>query len=233
MIVVLGRPGLTADGRLDRPAGRIAMAAAAENGRVELVGSVGDDSDGDAVVVELGRAGVGHAALLRDPAGVTPRGQSGGPAADKGELATDDREPATDGARAEHQAAMTADATAPAEAERAPLPRLDAGDVDLGLHYLAEIQVLVVAERLTPEALRVVADAATYHGAALVLLADADAEPAEEVPAGATILAMPVEDGGAFVELVGRYAALLDSGRAPAEAWHDAINAGGWEQAGD
>jgi hypothetical protein len=223
VIVVLGRPGLTADGRLDRPAGRIAMAASAERGRVELVGSVGDDPDGDLVAVELGRAGVGHAALLRDPAGVTPRRGPG--------------ESSAEGAPAENEAGTSAEVTpggsAAADTERGPLPRLDAGDVDLGLHYLAEIQVLVVAEPLEPAVLRVVADAATYHRAALVLLAVADAQPTEDIPAGATILAMPAEDGGAFVELVGRYAALLDSGRAPAEAWQDAINAGGWEQAGD
>lgn len=77
MIVVLGRPGLDADGRLDRPAGRIALAAARDGAQVELVGSVGDDSEGDAVALELGRAGIGHAALLRDPAGVTPGPQAG------------------------------------------------------------------------------------------------------------------------------------------------------------
>lgn len=70
MIVVVGRPGLTAAGELDRPAGRIAAAASAAGGRVELVGSVADDADGDNVAVELGRAGVGHAALLRDPGAV-------------------------------------------------------------------------------------------------------------------------------------------------------------------
>ena len=86
MIVVLGRPGLTTDGRLARAAGRIALAAAQAGGRVELVGSVGDDADGEKVALALGVAGVGHAALLRDPAGVTPRvdsdgGESGTPLA--------------------------------------------------------------------------------------------------------------------------------------------------------
>lgn len=178
------------------------MAASAEGGRVELVGSVGDDPDGDLIAVELARAGVGHAALLRDPAGTTPR-------------STEDE--GTD--------ADTADAR--------PLPRLDTGDVDLGLHYLAEIQVLVVAEPLAPEALRVVADAATYHDAALVVVAEPGAQASDEFPATATVLEMPAEDSGAFVALVGRYAALLDSGRAPAEAWQDAIDAGGWEPAGE
>ncbi len=86
MIVVLGRPGLTGDGRLARAAGRIALAAAQAAGRVELVGSVGDDADGEKVALALGVAGIGHAALLRDPAGVTPRidsdgGETGSPLA--------------------------------------------------------------------------------------------------------------------------------------------------------
>ncbi len=178
------------------------MAASAEGGRVELVGSVGDDPDGDLVAVELGRAGVGHAALLRDPAGATPRSRE---------------EESTGGDTSETD----------------PLPRLDAGDVDLGLRYLAEIQVLVVAEPMTDDALRVVADAATYHGAALVVVSEAGAQPRDELPVTATVLEMPAEDSGAFVGLVGRYAALLDSGHAPAEAWHDAIDAGGWEPAGE
>jgi len=78
VIVVLGRPGLTGDGKLARAAGRIAIAAAQAGGRVELVGSVGDDADGEKVALALGVAGIGHAALLRDPAGVTPRIDSDG-----------------------------------------------------------------------------------------------------------------------------------------------------------
>jgi hypothetical protein len=50
----------------------IALAAATAGARVELVGKVGDDPAGDAIAVELERAGVGHAALLREPAARTP-----------------------------------------------------------------------------------------------------------------------------------------------------------------
>lgn len=191
---MLGRPGLTADDQIDRPAGRIALAAAISGGRVELVGSVGDDADGDAVIVELGRAGVGHAAVLRDPAGSTPRVTDGGP--------TDER-----------------------------LPRLDAADVDLGLRYLAECQVLVAAEALPADVLGIVTAAAAYHGAALVVLAAPGQPPEGDLPEAATVLEVPDDDGRAFAELVGRYAAFLDSGRLPADAWADAVSEGGWEQA--
>lgn len=206
MIVVLGRPGLTADDHIGRSAGLIALAAAHAGGRVELVGSVGDDPAGDAVIVELGRAGIGHAAVLRDPAGVTPRA---------GE--TDDAD----------EALETDDPDDPGER----LPRLDAADVELGLAYLAECQVLVAAETLPADVMRIVSDAATYHGAALIVLA-ADGQPPDmEMPETATVLAVPTDDGGAFAQLVGRYAALLDAGRPPVDAWSDAVSEGGWEPA--
>lgn len=202
MIVVLGRPGLTADGRLARPAGRIALAAAAAGGRVELVGSVGDDADGDSVVLELGVAGIGHAALLRDPAGTTPRTDAAG------------------------------------VAEPALLPRLDGSDIDLGLRYVPDCRVLVAAEPLEPEALAVVAEAAAYHGAALiVLLAPGAAAAGNAAPIGmpesATLLELPEHDDGAFVELVGRYAALLAAGRNAADAWQAALAETGWESAAE
>jgi sugar/nucleoside kinase (ribokinase family) len=202
VIVVLGRPGLDADDGLDRTAGRIAVAAAEAGGRVELVGSVGDDADGDTVITELGRAGIGHAAVLRDPGGVTPR---------SGEE-------------------TEADEASDPERDRL-LPRLDAADIDLGLHYLSECHVLVVAELLSMDALRVATDAASYHGAALVVLTAGGEVPATDLPEDATVLEEPAGESAAFAELVGRYAALLDAGTAPADAWRDAVDELGWEQA--
>ncbi|HUP83154.1 MAG TPA: hypothetical protein VM284_03075 [Candidatus Limnocylindria bacterium] len=67
MIVVLGRPRLDEDGALADTAGRVAVAARGSGARVDLVGAVPDGPGGDATVVALGRAGVGHAALLRRP----------------------------------------------------------------------------------------------------------------------------------------------------------------------
>jgi hypothetical protein len=194
VIVVLGRPGLTADGHLARSAGRIALAAAAAGGRVELVGSVGDDADGERVALELGVAGIGHAALLRDPAGTTPR--------------------------------LDADGVESAGA----LPRLDRGDVDLGLRYVPECRVLVAAEPLDSAGLAVVAEAATYHGAALIVLSAPGAAPAE-LPEGTTLLELPEHDEGAFAALVGRYAARLAASQTPSEAWQAAVAETGWESA--
>ena len=82
MIIVVGSPVVGPDtlrpGR--RAAGLavgIALAAREAGARVELVGKVGDDQDGDALAVELERDGVGHAALLRDPASSTPHAGRG------------------------------------------------------------------------------------------------------------------------------------------------------------
>ena len=202
MIVVVGRPGLNADGEVDGAAGRIAVAAAGAGGRVELVGSVGDDADGDAVITELGRNRIGHAALLRDPAGATPR---------------------VNAAEEEETSKTTA----------GRMPRLDAADIDLGLRYLAECQVLVVAEPLPDDALAVAGAAAEYHGAQLLVIAEAGAEPSADLPEKSTLLERPSEDGGAFAQLVGRYAALLDSDRPPLDAWREAIDTGGWEPASE
>lgn len=69
MIVVLGRPRLDDEGALADTAARVAVAATLSGARVDLVGAVADGAAGDATVVALGRAGVGHAALLRRPGG--------------------------------------------------------------------------------------------------------------------------------------------------------------------
>ena len=197
MIVVVGRPGLGANGQIARLCGEIATAAVGAGGRVELVGSVGDDAEGDDVIVALGRVGIGHAAILRDPAGSTP---------------TDSDE----------------EADADATADTRPLPRLDAGDVDLGLRYLPECRVLIAAEPLPEDALRVVVDGAAYHGAALIVVGEAPG-----LPDTATVLDAPVETGTAFAELVARYAVALDDGRAAADAWRDAVDETGWEQSSE
>jgi hypothetical protein len=70
MIAVVGTPAWHPV-RPARPAGlacEIALAAAGAGAGVELVGRTGDDAAGDALVLALTQAGVGHVALLRDPA---------------------------------------------------------------------------------------------------------------------------------------------------------------------
>lgn len=205
VIIVLGRPGLSApqpnaaaprldaDDRADLHglAVLVAVAASAAGGAVQLVGSVGDDREGDEVIIRLGRANVGHAALLRDPAGRTP-------------VAGQEREPA---------------------------PRLDAEDVELGLRYLAEIRVLILAEPLDGDAQSAALEAARYHGAQVIVLVPPGSAPDADLAVAGTVLEAPSEDIAAFVRVVGRFAAELEAGRPAAEAFQEATAATGWERA--
>jgi sugar/nucleoside kinase (ribokinase family) len=181
----------------------IALDAVRRGARVELVGAIGDDADGNEVAVALGRAGVGHAALLRDPAGATPVEDASGRAPGR------------------------------------PAPRLDAGDVELGLRYLTDCRVLVVADALDDRAAEVTMDAAAYHGApAIVIVA-----PGAPVPVawdrGATVLAAPEpdEDGdldpAPFASFVAGFAVALSEGMPAADALRRAAAGGGWERATD
>lgn len=230
MIVVLGRPALPAtvsrpdapEADRDRegdpspaqahpsawwPAGPVAMAASAAGGRVELVGTIGDDPTGDLVVVGLGSAGVGHAALLRDPAGRTPvQGSPAGPAA------------------------TIAD---PTESASRPLPRLDARDIELGLGYLVGYGVIVLTEPLAEDAESTALEAAAYNGAQVVALVPEGRPISDRLAAAATVLEAPAAPGARFADLVGRYAAGLDAGMDPARAFQDAVRATGWESSAD
>jgi hypothetical protein len=147
-----------------------------------MVGLVADDAAGDATVTALGRAGVGHAALLRQPGG--------------GELRA-----------------------------------LDRADIELALRYVPECRVLVAAEPLESDALVAAAEAAAYHSAALICVTDPGAAPPPGLPESTTLLEEPAEDGGAFAQLVGRYAAALAGGSAAPDAWRSAVSASGWEPA--
>ncbi len=169
----------------------MALAVAAAGGRVELVGSLGDDAAGDAVTIGLARAGVGHAALLRIPASATPR------------AGTDD---------------------APS--------RLDAADVELGLRYMSDFRVLIVAETMPPDVIAVAADAAAYAGAAIVILVARGDDPPVGFGPAATILEAPEDAEPPFALAVARYAAALEAGSDPQLALRAAVEAAGWEPVG-
>lgn len=210
MIVVLGRPRVyrpEPDGEL-APGGlavELALAVARAGADVELVGSVGDDPEGDRIVIELGRSGVGHAALMRDPATHTPHvGQ-------------------------------------PRDAR--PVPRLDAADVEMGLRYQSAYRVLVISAELAATALSAAQEAAEFHGAAVVMVADTGTIEPERLGENVTLLERPavedaetVEDAvivaaddAAFAGFVAEYAVRLDRGEAPAAAFAAALGDSAWE----
>ena len=221
MIVVVG--GLAwRSGDPPGPAGRaceIALAAASSGAGVEVVGRAGDDATGDALMLALARAGIGHVAVLRDPSHPTPvlppRSAGDGAGSDSIDPALEDPD---------------ADPVAEAgDTGRATGPRLDAADVSLGLHYLTAFGVLVVTEDAPEAVVPVAADAASFAGARLVLLVtgDQDADTAHALPPDATVLSAPADDDGSFARLVGAYAAGLDAGTEPSQAFEAAIAAVG------
>ena len=87
--------------------------------------------------------------------------------------------------------------------------------------------MLVVVEDVPLEALPFAVDAAAFAGAHLVLLVPAGVLPPADLPADATVLAAPDgPDDGEFGTLVGVYAAALDRGMGPADAFRAATGGG-------
>ena len=215
MIVVIGstavRPGepgrrATASGL----AADIGLGAVEGGSVVQLVGKIGDDPAGDALLVALAEAGIGHAAILRDPSRPTPA--SSVPPADP------DEDPFSSDPPAEE----VPGAAAPAG------PALDAEDLELALRYLPDHRVVVVAERLGPDALASVANDCSYVGAQLILVLGTGATAAG-LPPEATILEAPDDDPeGVFGRTVGLFAAAIDQGRPASEALVEATSGSGW-----
>ena len=200
-------------------ASRIALAAARAGRLVQVVGKTGDDPTADGLLLDLARAGVGHVALLRDPARATPLEVSTDP--------DDEDAEEEDGAEVDGQA--TATGTDPGLPDA---PALDVGDVDLGLRYLTQIDVLVLAEASQPEIVKVVADAARWGEATLLLVVGPGMTVPDDLPPDAIVFEAPETDpDGVFAEFVGSFAAALDDGTEPGAAFRAAIVSDGWTEA--
>lgn len=222
MIVVVGSPiGRLADGLVvaSGAAARVALAAAAAGRAVQLVGKAGDDPAADAVVLDLARGGVGHVALLRDPGLATPL-ETSTPDAEPDDLAASD-------------APARSDAAKPA-VPSAPGPSLEGADVDLGLRYLTDFAVVVLAEPASADVVGIVAEAARWSEARLVLVVGAGETVPDGVPADAVVFEAPEDDpDGAFAALVGSFAAALDDGTEPGQAFRASIASDGWTETED
>ena len=226
MIVVIGSPVLRRAPGSPTPqvaglAGAIALGAAAEGRPVQLVGKMGNDAAGDAVLIALAAAGVGHAAVLRDPAHPTPVVESA--PSEPPETSIED--------------ALFAD-EADGSTEPEPLPSglaLDAADIELALRYLTEFRVVVVAAPLEARALDAALEAAGFAEAHVIRVDPpaARSSAAAESPAGVeiTIFEAPAGEEPAFASLVARYAAGIDAGRTPRESFADAARGANWERA--
>ncbi len=213
MIVVLGRPRVyrpEPDGPL-APVGlvaEIALAIGRSGVGVEIVGSIGDDPEGDRVILELGRAGVGHAALLRDPAGRTPNlGEGDAPALPRLEAAD-------------------------VELGLRYLPECRVLVLPDPLDDVAQRQALESAE-YHGAAVVVVAPAGTIDAAllsdAVTLLEQPTAEDDEGLGSDASIAA----DDAAFASFIADYAVRLDRGETPASAFGAALGDSAWEPSAD
>jgi sugar/nucleoside kinase (ribokinase family) len=215
VIVVIGSPtGRSVDGTISAAgtASRVALAAARAGRSVQLVGKTGDDPVADAIVLDLGRGGVGHVALLRDPARLTP-------------IEPGRSEDVDASAAPEDEGGIAANAAAAA-------PVLEAADVDLGLRYLTDYRVVVLAEPSSPDVVSIAADAARWAEARLILVVDPGEAVPDGLPADVVVFEAPDADpDGVFADMVGAFAAGLDEGTDPEAAFRASLASDGWSGA--
>jgi hypothetical protein len=220
MIVVIGQPVLTrveGNAAATGSAARIALTAADRGAAVQLIGKVGDDPDGEALVLALARGHVGHVAVLRDPAHRTP--------------VQVDNADSIDVEPTEAGEFLAPEGELPGAKSTAG-PALDAGDVELGLRYLTEFRVVVVADDLDDTALRMAADAAGWNNGTLLAVVPHGRPEPVGMPPDAIVLGAPADDGdGVFDRLVGQLAAAIDAGADPRAAFREAVAGTGWEPA--
>jgi hypothetical protein len=219
VIVVVGQPLFHAsdDHAVDGLPARIALSAASRGCSVQLVGKAGEDPEGDAVVLALSSGGVGHVALLRDAGRPTLR-----------VVVWDD--PSVDVAEADPGEPEADDRPTEPAAEAS----LDSADVELALRYLTDFSVVVMADPANADVLKVVADASGWVGAHLVLVVPPGQPIPEDLPTD--VIAFEAPDGdpdGAFATFVGTFAAALDEGDDPADAFRSSIEADGWAASPD
>lgn len=227
MIVVIGpvafEPGAGTGGRAIGLAAGIAFAGAAAGFPVELLAKIGEDGAGEELLLALARGGVGHLAVLRDAARPTALVAAEETSIEESEVALGDLAV---------EVAAPAEPAADANGRRpaaGPGLVLEPADLALGLRYLRDYRVVVAVEPLAEGCATVVAEAASFVDAPLVVVA-APGLALPDAYGAATVLEAPAEDpDGAFAALVGRFAAALDRGDAPGDALRAAVAAGGWE----
>ena len=201
MIVVIGNPvhrasstGVIADGL----AARVALAASATGAAVQLVGKIGDDPAGDELMLALGRTGVGHVAMLRDPS----RPTAVLPPQVEPEDVADEPSGVVVGSRLDDDGS----------------PALEVADVQLALRYLPDTRV-IVAVHATPEILAESAAAASWSEAHLVAVLAPGVEAASGLPDDALVVAATDDEAEGLASRIGQYAAAVDRGEDPGRAF--------------
>jgi hypothetical protein len=156
------------------------------------------------LMLALARAGVGHVALMRDPSHPTPivAAVEDDETADASTASLEDR---------------VADPPQVIPSDPAERPSLDAADVELALRYLPDYTTLIVAEPQPDAVVAIVAEAASFSGAAFVLVVDG-AGGGSASPVSAVVFENPaIDPDGAFATMLGELAAAIDRGT-PVEA---------------
>ena len=233
MIVVVGSPiaqptaqGIVAGGL----SAEVARAAAAAGAAVQIVGRVGEDAAGEAVLLSLAADAIGHVAMLREPGRPTPTS----------DVSAADASASPDGpalGEALLDEVGLSDGEVASDGEDGPPPpaglSVDADDLELALRYVPDYRVLVVAGDLDPAALDAVVAAVGWSGAHLVVLLP-DGSSTAALPDSATVLLRPATDpDGAFAAMVAGYAVALDQGDEPQSAFAAAQRAAGWAAVAD
>ncbi len=217
MIAVIGAAavrGTGSDATAVGLAASIATEAARSGSRVELVGKVGDDPAGDALLIALSRQGVGHVAILRDAARPTPSIVD--PGSVELDLAADD---------------TGADGAVASPARDQDLPALDAADVGLALRYLPELAVIVAVHQ-PMDVLREAAAASRWAETTLIVVVPPNETAPDVLPDGVLVIAAEAAIESASGSTIGRYAAAIDQGTPARQAYDDLVAAGGAADAG-
>jgi sugar/nucleoside kinase (ribokinase family) len=196
----------------------IARAAAVAGSEVQVVGKVGEDPGGDAILLDLAAGNVGHVAILRDPSRPTPATRP----APLDEPAFDEDDAGDEPNTVDADRMTTVSGLS-----------LEAADIELALRYLPDYRVLVVADLLAEPSLRVALVAASWNGAALVVIVPAGATQPTAGDDATVIEAPPDDPDDAFAGIVGAYAAAIDRGEEPKEAFASASSTLGWSAVAD
>jgi hypothetical protein len=194
VIVVIGnvaaQVGETGEVQPSGFAALLASEAAASGSKVEIVTRLGDDAAGDAVLLALAQAGVGHVATFRDAGLSTPLASLDDPEKVGGEV-----EPRS-----------------PDRSDPSP-SNLDDDDLALALRYLSDFRVLVLVHPPGGDLVREARTAAAWAGAHLVLVTAPD-EDLGGIDADGGLVLSADAGGVGTATLLGRYAAAIDSGEA-------------------
>ena len=92
---------------------------------------------------------------------------------------------------------------------------------------------MVLAEPVAAEIVTIVSDAARWGGARMVLVVDMGQTVHDDLPTDVVVFEAPEADtDGVFATMVGTFAAALDRGMDPGEAFRASIASDGWTGTG-